>query len=225
MQKTFGFSRSFLKIVAVLSMLCDHIAYLFLDAPVYHTEYLILRNIGRVSFVLFSFVLVQGFLSTGNWFKYLGRLFCFAILSEIPFDLAFGGRFLDLQQQNVLFTFCIAILVLAGLLRYEGSFWREAAVVLAGCVLATVLHTDYSYTGILLCVMFYLFRFQKEYQTVLAIMLFAAIKGGVGVVAAIPFCYLYLPQKEGIRMPKYFLYLFYPLHLLLFYGLKMLFVG
>ena len=75
--------RNFLKTVAVFSMLCDHTAFLLSeDLWLYDC----MRAVGRLSFVLFSFVLAQGFLTTHNVKKYIARLFFFAILSEIPFD-------------------------------------------------------------------------------------------------------------------------------------------
>ena len=205
--------RNFLKTVAVFSMLCDHTAFLLSeDLWLYDC----MRAVGRLSFVLFSFVLAQGFLTTHNVKKYIARLFFFAILSEIPFDLAFYGKVIYLGQQNVLFTFLIALLVLAGLERYEENVLIKSIFPVAGCLLAWWLQTDYSYMGVLLVTAFYLFRLFPDIQTGVAGGLLLVSGSGLEIFGlfALPLCYCYSPEKQERPLPKYFFYLFYPGHLL-----------
>ena len=110
-----------LKFIAAISMLIDHIAVLF-QASLSESIYFILRAAGRLSFPLFCFLLVEGFFHTKNKKRYQQRLFIFAVLSELPYDLAFRYLPVDrpdflaqlqhplsvssaaFQQQNVLFT-------------------------------------------------------------------------------------------------------------------------
>ena len=96
--KTGTFSADMLKLTAMITMLIDHIGagileYLvWIDTLSQQTKLLlieidqILRLIGRISFPLYCYLLVQGFLYTKSRLKYAGSLLFFAFLSEFPFD-------------------------------------------------------------------------------------------------------------------------------------------
>lgn len=79
-----------LKLIAIISMLIDHITAVFV--PTDSMYYLIGRSIGRLAFPIFAFLIVEGFYHTSNVKNYLKRLGIFALLSEIPFDLAFYNQ-------------------------------------------------------------------------------------------------------------------------------------
>lgn len=132
-----GISGSTIKIIAVLAMLIDHTAaavlvrQLFanglreiaasgidaqqqwlLDNAMLYFVYTIMRAIGRLGFPIFCFLLVEGFQRTRNVKKYALRLGLFALISEIPFDLAIGGRLPLWGYQNVYFTLLLGLLAL-----------------------------------------------------------------------------------------------------------------
>ena len=71
-----------LKIIAIVTMLIDHIGYYF-ENNMNNTIYIILRIIGRISMPLFAYLLVQGFFYTQNLKKYILRIFVFAIITQI----------------------------------------------------------------------------------------------------------------------------------------------
>lgn len=75
-----------LKIIAMISMVFDHVGDLFFPDLMWP------RMIGRLAMPLFSFSIAEGYLHTGDKIKYLCRLGIFALISEIPFDLAFEGK-------------------------------------------------------------------------------------------------------------------------------------
>ena len=175
------------------------------------------RLIGRISFPLICFLLIEGFCHTEDRRKYLMRMGCFALISEIPFDLAFFGK-LDLQRQNVFFTLFTGILLLYALEKAETlehsplirSFMMAAAI-LAGCAAATAGRFDYSYMGILLIAALYLFRKDRKKQCIAG-----AVLSLYELTAALAFILVgkYNGEKGDGRLPRNWFYIFYPLHLL-----------
>lgn len=123
-----GISGSTLKLIAVISMFIDHTGATVLRAilnhpgitanpfwfPFWKTIYSYSRSIGRIAFPIFCFLIVEGFTHTRNVWKYAMRMFLFALLSEIPFDLALKGGWYNPDKQNVYFTLLIGLLVLIG---------------------------------------------------------------------------------------------------------------
>lgn len=93
-QKKSGISAAVLKWIAVVTMVIDHFAasvYWLLpryDFGVYN----IMRKIGRIAFPIYCFLLVEGFFHTRSRARYLRNCFLFALVSEIPFDMAILGR-------------------------------------------------------------------------------------------------------------------------------------
>jgi hypothetical protein len=132
-----GISGSTLKLVAIITMLIDHTAATILDNTLmsrgmrtldysdvqaiqqfYAANGLligidqIMRLIGRLAFPIFCFLLVEGMVHTRNKWKYTLRLALFALISEVPFDLAFYAKPFYWGYQNVYFTLLIGLLVL-----------------------------------------------------------------------------------------------------------------
>lgn len=224
-----------LKRIAVFTMLIDHLgaAFFYIYTSAYDGAatfaaadmvYDLLRIIGRTSFPLFCFLLVEGFLHTRSVRKYLIRLFLFALISEIPFDLAFYDRIWDGTMQNVFWTLFFGVLAMSAIRRGErNTKWLWVAgwggAVICG-IAAHFLRTDYSWKGVLLILVLYVLRSRRN----LACM--------AGYVAA---C---LTLKESWSFPaffliaeyngekgngsKYFFYVFYPVHLLVLTGIRLL---
>lgn len=120
--KTPGLTAQELKLIAMITMILDHIGYAIVirypaaydsSSPVF-AFYMILRCIGRLAFPIYCYLLVEGISYTRSPLKYALRLLVFAFISEIPFDLAFYGQTFWWQHQNVFFTLFIGVMMLWG---------------------------------------------------------------------------------------------------------------
>ncbi|MCR5294417.1 MAG: conjugal transfer protein TraX [Lachnospiraceae bacterium] len=228
-----------LKIIAVASMLIDHLAagillpvYIMPYAPIsqgtsvytLYQIYNVMRGIGRAAFPIYCFLLVEGFLHTRNRSKYLQRLLIFALISELPFDLCFQKTMWDLNHQNVFFTLALGLMMLMlweycedkpykGLLRFL-TFVLTAFTAFALC-------TDYDVFGILLILVLYLLRKWRVPQVFFGLLAICYELPEV-ILGFIPI--LLYNGKRG-RQLKMAFYALYPIHLLLFYLLSVLLQG
>lgn len=147
-----------LKILAMAFMLCDHLWATVVPGNDW------LTTIGRLAFPIFAFQIAEGCEHTHDRKKYLLRLFVWALISEIPFNLMYEGTSFYPFYQNVLFTFCLALLLLF-LLDWGRGKSNLAALLLVpvtlllGFLLGMVIMVDYFGYGILTVLVFYLARF------------------------------------------------------------------
>lgn len=214
------FSRADLKWIAAVSMILDHIACIFVSQQMFPLFYNILRLFGRISFPIICFLLVQGFRYTSNKQRYLVRLLAWALIAEIPFDLAFYGKLVHLGAQNVLFTLVLGLVVISMIHQLPGQekyfVGKTLLVTFAGMILAGLLKVDYSYWGILTIVAFYLGQFQTKKRRRWLVIFICAMQGLFQLFAATALFFTenYNPDKKG-KIPNNFFYWFYPAHLLI----------
>lgn len=94
-------------------------------------DLILLRIIGRLSFPIFMFLIEEGYIHTRSVNRYMIRLGVFAILSEIPFDLAFHGELLEFQNQNIFFTLLLGLVAI----KIYDQF-KERSILLASLLVA-----------------------------------------------------------------------------------------
>ena len=232
--KTAGISADALKWIALLTMLCDH------AGAVLFAQYPVMRLIGRTAFPLFVWLLVEGFFHTSSRKKYLGRMAFFALVSELPFDLALYGR-PDRQGQNVFFTLSISLVMLVFLERAMDACQRKrqagvkallqmlAAVgtVAAAMAAAELFCVDYGGSGPLLAALFYCYKRKGSPGLAVSFLIFCLSMGLLTAmveifgIVSVPLIARYNGKRTGRGRGRLF-YLFYPLHLLILYGISML---
>ena len=232
----FDLSAAALHIIAMTFMLMDHLWATLLPAQEW------LTCVGRLAFPIFAFMTVEGYFHTHDLRKYLQRMLVFALLSEIPFDLMYGGTWFYPVHQNVIWTLLLGLL---GIHLMEKARKKQkigiyvltvALVVIFGAVLGTLGMVDYYGAGVLTMFVFYLFRGRKWWcflsqllalywvnvELLSGLMYPVTILGteielcqqGLALLALIPIG-LYRGRQGYHSKPfQYACYAFYPVHML-----------
>ena len=206
-----------LKMIAIITMLIDHVGHVIFP------EIAILRIIGRFSFPIFCFLLVEGFFHTSNVKKYMFRLFGAAIISEIPYNLCMMGRVWYQKEQNVMFTLFLGLVLIYLFEQFESRLYRIVFFILI-CMITYILNPDYSVFGIFMIFAFYYLKSNDIYKiAVIAIMNFYAVWWGHQAYATLALIPIYLYNgKRGMggKGVQYFFYIFYPLHMVIIFFIK-----
>lgn len=217
-----------LKAIACLTMLLDHIGAVFV--PGYYTYY-ILRILGRIAFPIYGFLLAEGVHYTRNPGKYALRLGVAALASEVPFDLVFYGK-LTWAHQSVMLTLLLGFLALE--IWKKWPVWSRVPMAAGLALAAEWMNTDYGAWGVVLILVFGIFRQRPRWQLalVLTVVLLAMDSIAVPFLFGIPIelfallalvpIFLYSGEKRGQgRGVQFLFYCFYPMHLLLLWVLDL----
>ncbi|MBQ2924268.1 MAG: hypothetical protein IJE57_01720 [Anaerotignum sp.] len=201
--------RQFIQCVAALTMLIDHIGVVFFPTVIGF------RAIGRLSFPLFAFGIAQGVRYTSDFRKYFNRILLAAVVSQPIYMKLFG-----LSQLNPLFMLAWG----AGAL----YFWQKGKTGLAGVFLIGSYFMDMSYGWYgVWTIFFFGFYGMKDslcfYGQVILNVLYGLTTGAWVQVLSL-FSFMFLDGKWRIealskKLPRYFFYVFYPLHLLVLWGI------
>lgn len=220
-KEAYGLNGFCLKVIAVLTMLTDHTAAIFLTPG---AAYVNLRIIGRIAFPIFCFLLAEGVIYTHSLKRYALRLFVFALISEIPFDLAFHGAVWYPLSQNVFFTLLLSVIVLWF---YQWAYRRRqiilaVPVAVAAMALAEWIHSDYGAMGICMVLLFYFLRDLPWWKYLLIGGFFGLTWwGSLQIYGLLAFpLFLFYNRERGPAFNKYVFYGFYPVHLLILWGIS-----
>ncbi|MBE6116247.1 MAG: TraX protein [Erysipelotrichaceae bacterium] len=222
-------SGSVLKTIALIAMLIDHIAAFFLQdssniilriGTKQLTNYSLMRIIGRIAFPIYCFLLVEGFVHTKNRKDYGLRLFLFALISEIPWNLAHSGSVLY-PKQNVFFTLLFGYLGMCSINKLEETEYRDTVSVvelLALLLCSIVCNADYGCKGFAFILMLYVLRKKALVKSVIGACILPSKWAGL---AFFPIA-LYNDKRGYIKDGKLSLlfYSVYPLHFLVIWLIK-----
>lgn len=232
---------SLLKLIALVFMFTDHAGkMLFANAEE-------MRMIGRLAFPIYAWCMIVGFHYTRSVWKYCLRILLVGLISQPLYMLALNHTW---REPNIFLTLLLGLGALWGI-REKKAGSRLWAPVLA-ILLATFLHADYGWKGVLFMIVLYAVRDSRP--GIAAVMVsyflfwgssFSVTRSLFGVpldLNALP-DFLRLPLSaflrletygllslplilirfpRDIRMPRWLGYALYPAHLVLLYLLELL---
>ena len=128
-----SFNKSQLQYIAIASMVIDHVSY-FVPLPAYY----ICRFIGRITIVIMSYFVAEGYCRTHDLDKYILRMGIFAAISQVPYYLfEYSGQLPhDLYHlitglcfnRNVIFTLFLGLCLLTILKSDYNIIWKVLAL-------------------------------------------------------------------------------------------------
>lgn len=233
-------SREHLKIIAVISMVVDHIGFMFLEynSLLYYISRML---IGRLSYVLFLFVFLMSFdnINPKNYKKHLRDLTVFAFLSQLGYTFMYDGVWhISFFRLNIMFSwlFCFILLILLKFIASHENMYLKDGVkflqilsVLLLSIIGFAIRLDYGGSGILAIGIVYIYKQYSDkslsdatiaFYIALIIAIFAT--SPLELLGVIPIMF-YNSKIESNNRHKYFYYCFYPIHLMIL-GLIYMFI-
>ncbi len=229
MLKKLGLTNNQLKIIAMVSMLFDHVGKELLP------QYEILQIIGRLAFPIFAFMIAEGCFYTKNKIKYFLTIFILGTGCQIVYFIVDKSFY-----QNILITFSLSIALVFALENFRTKrekisgiilFFTVAIVFIVAIALPLYLEEfgfqiDYGIYGVLLPVAVFYGKDKERklvYATGVLALLANSFGGGIQwfSLLSVPILALY-NQKRGKYNIKPLFYIFYPAHLVVIYLISLL---
>lgn len=221
-----------LKILALVTMIIDHVGAVFFP------QYIFLRYIGRLSFPIYAFLVSEGFVHSHDRLKYFLRLFAFGLISEIPYDFLLYGGIFSTRSQNIMFELALGVVMLSCVEKVtQKGKYLFIIPSLAVILISELLGLSYGIYGMVLILTAYIVRekgvkIQALYSAGTTIIFKGMVDFSLpfifgplevlstnstqclAIMAALPIM-MYNGQK-GKKSFKWFFYIIYPAHLVLF---------
>ena len=240
--KRFDISALTLHILAMIFMLFDHLWATVIPGNQW------LTCVGRLAFPIFAFLLVEGYFHTSNLRCYALRLFLFALISEIPFNLMYSSSLIYPYHQNVIWTLLLGLgcIHLNEVIVQKGKMWLRIFVgditMVAGFLAGLLTMVDYYGVGVVTILTFYFFRKRNWWYLLgqIAVLYYLnveilsglyfevtimgntihIVQQGLALLALIPI-WMYRGRKgHNSKIIQYACYGFYPLHMLVLYFIR-----
>lgn len=223
-----GLTNNQLKLLAMASMLADHVGKALLP------HWTFLQAFGRLAFPIFAYMIAEGCHHTRNKLRYFLQLFGLAAGCQLVYFFAMGSLY-----QSVLVTFSLSVVTIFSGDRFRRKpdllsslgFAAAIAAVLVSCFFLprwlpdTDFQIDYGYLGVLLPVAVY-FCPTKAKKLLFAGVILVAMSLSSGLIQwfallALPLLALYNGRRGKWKL-KYLFYIFYPAHLAIIYLIGLL---
>ena len=229
-------NRDVIKYIAMLTMLLNHISQIFMKPGYFLSE--LFLDIGYFTAITMCYFLVEGFQYTHSKKNYAIRLLIFALISEIPYCMAFTNNgVIEFQGLNMLFTLLICFTILIVNEKVLNKFLKDI------CILGLIVLSLFCDWALLTPIFTLLFIWSRGSRNkikctfITSMLLFGIFNfaGGIerfsagtnivyalgsmsGIALAgivILFFYNGKRMERGKVFSKWFFYLFYPVHLLI----------
>lgn len=223
----FGFSNNQLKMLAMVTMLIDHVGEMLLP------NLLILRVIGRIPFPIFAYMIAEGCRYTKNRVRYLSMIACLGLACQAVYFIFMKTLYFGILitfSLSILSVYCIDAFIKGRCLRNRICMVVILLAITFFVVVMPVLFAeqgfrlDYGICGVLLPVVVYYARDKTERiagtATVLIIQAALFNSGQWFALLALPFLFFYNGHRGRARL-KYLFYVFYPSHLVAIYLIAM----
>lgn len=217
----------YIKIIACLSMMLDHIRY-----AIPETNNIFTIILGRTAFPLYTFLITQGYIHTSDLKKYIKRLILFGLISQLPFML-FRTLLGEWKMLNIMFTLLLGICSIIAYDKIDKKYISLPICILF-IFLGEILNVDYGWFGVSLVLLMYIFKNNKIFFSITYICLIITylLIAKVNMLNFIVYFIAYIIPlilimfyngKLGKKI-KYFYYWFYPVHMIIYYLINYLFI-
>jgi len=225
-----GLDRTQLKLIAICAMVCDHVAWGFVEfiSPLGQ----VMHVIGRLTLPIMCFFVAEGFRHTSSRSGYIKRMMHYAVVAMLPFYLFFGEMYE--YRQNIIFDLLLGLLLLAVLENERLQVWQKAVLSVGLFTISAVIGGWVIMPMLYILVFYYVKGFKRQaawfcgLTITLEVFLIVAVELNrvfhfskydwpwydklyfLGFM--IPLLLLKFYNGEKGRGIKYFFYAYYPLH-------------
>ena len=225
-----GINGAQLKYIAFASMFIDHFNKAIITPFLTGTGPMVIITtifdiLGRIAFPIFAFMVVEGFFKTKSRWSYLRNLLIFAVISEIPYDMFQSAEFVNTWSQNILWGLALGLFTIMVIDRLKDYIKKRPLWIFVSLLIVALsslgsmlISSDYEYYAIIIIYLYYLFYNKRLLATGLGYLVI--IKE---IYAILGFATVLLYNGEKGKQNKIFNYLFYPVHLLIFGIIRMIF--
>lgn len=242
-KERFPLNREQLKLIAIVSMIIDHVAWGFVEF--YSPLGQFLHVLGRLTIPIMCFFIAEGFRKTANLQNYFDRMMCFGVLAVIPFYIFFHEEYG--YRTNIIFDLLFGLMALT-VLESNYKKWQKWVLMIMIFGLSAMIG-GWPITPILFILIFYYGRSFKQkallfiaadVTTVLFLVVAISLNSvyhfshynwvwwdkfyQLGFMLALPLLYCYDGEKGKPFLSRYFFYIFYPAHFGVLALIKWLFV-
>jgi len=236
-----GLSSNALKMIAIVAMTIDHLAWLFFPGYSTNAVALSMHVIGRLTAPIMIFFIVEGYFRTRDVGKYIRRMFVFALIAHFAYALMFGKDFLPFQktvfdQTSVMWSFALGLTALAISKSEKLKRWQRLALIWV-CLIAafpadwstpaavSILYMGQNRDSFKKQTMWFML-FMTLYAIVYAIFLnplYGALQFCVAL--AIPLWRMYNGERGKWKGMKWLFYVYYPAHLFVLAAVRIVFLS